>query len=131
MIKLNRIFISVANWWLRLSTRMKVATILVFIFFLLFLYKSVRYSLIKYRYFKEKEKQVEIYKDSLKVSQRRVNLLLNSAKEENQRVIKRSKKIDKKLQDDKKKIYNTPVTDDDLNTLISKYEKRAKDIQNQ
>ncbi len=123
---MSSILIKIANWWLRLSKRMKVATILVVVFLLMFLYKSVQYSLLKYHYFKEKERQVEVYKDSLKVSQRRIDLLINSAKEENEKAIKRIDEIEKKLQDDKKKIYNSSISDDELRDFLSKYEEKTR-----
>ncbi len=130
---MNWIKLNIFNWWLRLSKKIKVATILVFIFFVLFLYKSAQNYFLRHQLeiqVENQEKQVEIYKDSLKVSQRRVDLLLNSAKEENQRAIKRSKKIDKKLKDDKKKIYNTPISDDELRAFVAEYERRATKNQN-
>ncbi len=121
---------SLFNWWLRLSLKAKATAFFILFLLGLIVYKSVQYSVLKYRYFKEKEQQVEIYKDSLKVSQRRIDLLINSAKSENERTIKKIKKIDKNLRNAKKEIDNTPVSADDLRAFLSKYEERAKNIQN-
>ncbi len=128
MISIKYLF---ANWWLRLSLKAKATA-----FFILFLlgvlvYKSVQYSVLKYRYFKEKEQQVEIYKDSLKVSQRRIDLLINSAKNENIRVIEKIKYIDRKLKKDEEIITNIVYSDAELKSFLTDYEKRAKNIQNQ
>ncbi len=123
---MSSILIKIANWWLRLSRGMKVATILVVVFLLMFLYKSVQYSLLRYQYFKEKEQQVEIYKDSLKASQKRIDSLILLGKEENEKAQKRIEKIEKKLQNDKKKIYNSSISDDELRDFLAKYEEKTR-----
>lgn len=112
------------NCFLKLSTKMKIATILIVIAVSLFLYKSVQYSLLKYSVLQEKAKQVEVYKDSLKVAKKHIKTLLKFGKELNESSKLQTKKIDEKLKKDEEYIYIRNITVDELFDFLSKYEER-------
>lgn len=119
-----------ANWWLKLSYKMKIATILLLLAVCVSLYYSAKYSLLKYRYLKEKEKQVEILQDSLKIYKNRVKILTASGINENKQSQIRIRKIDKKLKEDEKAINNATITTNELLNFLTNYEERAKKLQN-
>jgi len=114
------------NYWRAQSTKSKIFIVLIIGLLILGGVFFVKYEIANYRLIKTQKKELEIYRDSLDLTKKRLKDYISSGKDINEEAIKTSDKITNKLKNDTNHINSSSVSDNELQEFLAKYEKRAK-----
>lgn len=105
------------NFWYKLNITSKLLLVAV-IFLLLW---GLKMSIYKYKYFKSIEKERDELVKKSDVLNYKIDSLIVLSKKSTKIAKKRAINIDKKHNNDVKEIINSDVTDDELNSFITRH----------
>jgi len=112
------------NFWKHQTAKEKFFLILISILFSYAVFQGFTKAVYKYKYFKLAVEQRDMYQDSISVLNIKVKNLISKAQTQTKLIKSTSKKIDIKLKNDEKIIDASDVSNDELDSFLSKYENR-------
>lgn len=118
---LKLIFNYLSHYWVRQSRKEKLLIIVIALFFCFGIYHYSGKLIYKYKYFKAKENEVIMLRDSISLINSKEAAILSTGRESTVKTAKKANKIDTKLKEDEKTIDNSDVTDAQLRDFLSKY----------
>jgi hypothetical protein len=111
----------ILKWWNSLNITSKILAILLLLSIFFASSLAIEKAIYKYRYFKELETQVEVLQDSILNYEKRISGFISAAKILTTEIKQKSLSIDKKLKKDEKTIYNSNITDDQIELFLSRF----------
>lgn len=118
------------QFWTNRTTFEKLCLLIIAVLLIFGIYKSIQYSVIKYKFIKNEIELKEVYKDSLADVKLQLQLKIEDSKKTNIKAKVKAVKTDDKLKQDVKEIHNTIISNDELLQFLSDTEQRAKEIRN-
>ena len=111
-------------YWKSQTLKEKILYIIIAIVFCYAVFQGFSKAVYKYKYFKIAVAQRDMYQDSISVLNIKVKNLISKAQTQTKLIKSTTKKIDIKLKNDEKIIDNSDVSDNELDSFLSKYENR-------
>lgn len=111
-----------SRFWVNRTGLEKLFIIIITVGFIYTSIVTIQKAVYKYRYFKEVEQQYNIAKDSLDALNIRLKDLTEKQQTKTNNAKRTSKAINDKLKDDEKIIDNKPISNDELDEFLSRYD---------
>ena len=113
-------------FWNKRTALEKLFIIIIGVLLIFGIYKSIQYSVIKYKYIKSELDSLQIYKDSLKNTQAELKTKTLELEDINNNAKSKAIITNNKLKKDAEEINNSTVTDSELSLFLAEYERKSK-----